>query len=438
MRLPSSLGHLTDIEVTGLFGSRKVSFELDLKEPTLLTGTNGSGKSTILKIINAIGNGQWARLDLIPFKSLNLSFENDVSLHVTKGESGLAVVINGELYNIPTGTAIEIDSWSEEEIQAVFPGVQYSRAGFYDYQDQLLDRGELAARLRADGKLILNKDQAELGRFVRSFPILYITDQRLVVSEDRRRSSRARPPLKRMPSTTAAELSASELSRLMRETLSIYASSSQRRDRDFPHRVVQAMRRQQEFTVEDIETGLKEVEKVRAALQAVGLAPKDLESSLFQELYLDDASVRPVIATFVEDTKAKFNELADLQERLTLFSEFLNQHYENKEVVTNKEHGFDVKIEDSGTSRTISVSELSSGEQQILVLAYEVLFKTEPETLVLIDEPELSLHVLWQDSFVDDLTKMGSARNLQFILATHSPSLIGGREDLKRSLDRRV
>lgn len=80
-------------------------------------------------------------------------------------------------------------------------------------------------------------------------------------------------------------------------------------------------------------------------------------------------------------------------------------------------------------------SGLSSGEQQILVLAYEVLFRSESQTLVLIDEPELSLHVLWQDTFVEDLTRMGRVRSLQFILATHSPSLIGGRDDLKRSLD---
>jgi predicted ATP-binding protein involved in virulence len=54
---------------------------------------------------------------------------------------------------------------------------------------------------------------------------------------------------------------------------------------------------------------------------------------------------------------------------------------------------------------------------------------------VLIDEPELSLHVLWQASFIDDLAQMRKVNNLSFLLATHSPTLINGREDLKRSLD---
>ncbi len=70
-----------------------------------------------------------------------------------------------------------------------------------------------------------------------------------------------------------------------------------------------------------------------------------------------------------------------------------------------------------------------------MVLAHQILFRATAGTLVLIDEPELSLHVLWQASFVQDLTQMGKVNNLSYLLATHSPTLIGGREDLKRSLD---
>ncbi len=72
----------------------------------------------------------------------------------------------------------------------------------------------------------------------------------------------------------------------------------------------------------------------------------------------------------------------------------------------------------------------------MLVLAYQVLFLSLLHPiLVLIDEPEISLHVLWQDRLVDQLTEMAVARDQTFILATHSPTLIGAREDLMRSLD---
>ncbi len=71
----------------------------------------------------------------------------------------------------------------------------------------------------------------------------------------------------------------------------------------------------------------------------------------------------------------------------------------------------------------------------MLVLAYEILFETPRGTLLLIDEPEISLHVGWQRTFVDDIAAMGRPRGISFLLASHSPSLIGGREELKRSLD---
>jgi predicted ATP-binding protein involved in virulence len=45
--------------------------------------------------------------------------------------------------------------------------------------------------------------------------------------------------------------------------------------------------------------------------------------------------------------------------------------------------------------------------------------------VLIIDEPELSLHLRWQELFVDAVT--AASPGLQLILATHSPSIIGAR-----------
>lgn len=71
----------------------------------------------------------------------------------------------------------------------------------------------------------------------------------------------------------------------------------------------------------------------------------------------------------------------------------------------------------------------------MMVLAYEILFRTRPGTLVIVDEPELSLHVLWQDTLIDDLAAMAAAGSLQFLMASHSPVLLASHPDLERSLD---
>jgi ABC-type transport system involved in cytochrome c biogenesis ATPase subunit len=431
---PSTLGHLKEITVRGLFDTRNYTFQLDLKEPTLLTGSNGTGKSTILRIINAIGVGTWFALWDYPIRSLGLFFESGTTLTVEKVEPRiLKVTLNGEHFDIDRERIDFV--WDDEIVRRLMPELHKLSSGrFGDSSGNILTREEVTEKILSRGYAPMPGESQALDDFVQAFPLLYITDQRLTVSEERLAAHRLRAV--RTPIRGAADLSARELAREMQNALSHYASQSQRLDRDFPNRVVRAMAlaSEEEVPIDRIRELLRDVERDREELQKVGLLPRDLSADAFRDLPLNDPHVRPVIETFVKDTKEKFAVLADLREQLTLFTDFLNQHYENKRVVATAGHGFRVEI-DGDPDKAILPSQLSSGEQQILVLAHEVLFKAQPGTLVLIDEPELSLHVVWQDTFIDDLSRMGTVRDLQFILATHSPSLIGGREDLKRSLD---
>src|SRR5215468_1658412 len=69
-----ALGCLQSYSVKGLFGRFDYHFELDAHEPTLLTGVNGTGKSTILRTIDAVSAGRWGSLAEIPFDRLLLGF----------------------------------------------------------------------------------------------------------------------------------------------------------------------------------------------------------------------------------------------------------------------------------------------------------------------------------------------------------------------------
>jgi predicted ATP-binding protein involved in virulence len=55
---------------------------------------------------------------------------------------------------------------------------------------------------------------------------------------------------------------------------------------------------------------------------------------------------------------------------------------------------------------------------------YEFLFKTKPGSLILIDEPEISLHVAWQIKFLRDIQEIIKLADFDVLIATHSPSLI--------------
>jgi predicted ATP-binding protein involved in virulence len=80
--------------------------------------------------------------------------------------------------------------------------------------------------------------------------------------------------------------------------------------------------------------------------------------------------------------------------------------------------------------RPLPVTSLSSGEQHELVLLYELLFKVNPDSLILIDEPELSLHIAWQQQFLQDLQKITQLASFDVLIATHSPQIIHDRWDL--------
>ena len=67
---------------------------------------------------------------------------------------------------------------------------------------------------------------------------------------------------------------------------------------------------------------------------------------------------------------------------------------------------------------------LSSGEVQLIVILIHLYFNPEvgKANVFIIDEPELSLHLHWQEKFVDSVTS--ATDNTQFIMATHSPTII--------------
>jgi predicted ATPase len=70
---------------------------------------------------------------------------------------------------------------------------------------------------------------------------------------------------------------------------------------------------------------------------------------------------------------------------------------------------------------------LSSGEKQLLILLSETLLQREQPAVFIADEPELSLHVLWQEKLVGSLRSLNPSA--QIIAATHSPDIVGPLAD---------
>lgn len=71
--------------------------------------------------------------------------------------------------------------------------------------------------------------------------------------------------------------------------------------------------------------------------------------------------------------------------------------------------------------KEIGPDDLSSGEKQLLLILLKTFLKEEKQFIMIMDEPEISLHVEWQELLVDAILQLN--KNCQIILSTHSPSI---------------
>ena len=102
----------------------------------------------------------------------------------------------------------------------------------------------------------------------------------------------------------------------------------------------------------------------------------------------------------------------------------LNDFMEDKQVSISPSGHLNVSLKKPKTE--FDILKLSSGEKQILILFIEALLQEDKECIYIADEPEISLHVEWQDKLLKSIYSLNS--NAQIIIATHSPEMISARE----------
>lgn len=121
--------------------------------------------------------------------------------------------------------------------------------------------------------------------------------------------------------------------------------------------------------------------------------------------------------------------------RLETFKGIIDKSgFSNKYFEININFGYRF-VTTKGGQRVLKLSRLSSGEQHIMVMAYELLFEAKDDAIVMIDEPEISFHVAWQMDFLDNLEKILKVRKkLQFVVSTHSPQIFNLKWEMSADL----
>lgn len=85
---------------------------------------------------------------------------------------------------------------------------------------------------------------------------------------------------------------------------------------------------------------------------------------------------------------------------------------------------------DGDFGQILTMDSLSSGELNLITILYNLIFKATSESIALIDEPEISLHMAWQQQFADLVkTIIEKQPGMQVIIASHSPFLTSGHDE---------
>jgi hypothetical protein len=238
-----------------------------------------------------------------------------------------------------------------------------------------------------------------LRTFTDSCECRLIETQRLLKLVPREDNYRVRRPIGyAFPTRAVVDEEARDLANRIGDTLKDYANRSQTLDQSFPNRVIGALYSSDAPTSGVVLDRLSGVDKKRSSLIEAGLidatgAPEILREVTQAELEgREGRKVRQVIDVYLNDTEQKLSRFDQLFPRVSLFQEIINEKFQYKSVSVSSEKG--ISVNSSGTG--IPLSDLSSGEQHELVLLYELLFGISENALILIDEPELSLHVGWR------------------------------------------
>ena len=403
---------LNKIEIKGLFDLFDYEIPLTNEENLLIiTGPNGFGKTMILNIIDSLFNNKLDFFQKLVFEYITIYTDNNLQIEIAKYSDNGNDDINIEIIENKTILATLIHS---------------------SFKNDLLN--SLSKKVRESSLIKQIKDSniqfyKQLFSISGSLKVHLIKQQRLIKRESIKNLEFANAQFdfgmdENDYIIDTIEGSAIELKDLLNRYLQKSYSITQQIDSSFPKRL---LNEKGTLSVNEFNKRFKSLKEKQEKLKRFGLSESE------QEIPDYDEKNASVLLVYLKDSEEKISVFNGLLSRLELFTDILNERrFTFKSIKIDKNNGF-IFLTKNGIE--LKLTDLSSGEQHEVVLLYELIFKTNPNTLVLIDEPEISLHVTWQKEFLSDLLKILELQKMLVIVATHSPQIINDRWDLVFNLE---
>lgn len=436
---------LVSLSIKNLYGSltRKILFNEELN---LLVGINGSGKTSILNVIDWLLRPNLAELAISEFESLSLefSYENEkVVLEAAQVKQTLILSLKG----LSSGALAPI------KVNLLVPPNEINRSSD---TEQLV---EMYSRLSPE------KKEIPLWEYLRRLPkpTVITLDRTITADADdehyvereptgrvRRRKRSSVNPLEKVRDVTAIhyaqyrskliELNDELKAKIVMSALSdgVQNKKSKRLPTKITPEELTNLEAKVSSYLSTVIRGENPAAQIRAFFKRVQVL---VEKSAHLEAKTDQRFVWSIFSRQylqIEALAQAFNEFEinskESYARLERYFSQLNGFF----IDSRKEIFFDEKINEISCrfvdakgvpeDKVRSIDCLSSGERQILILLTFLEFVADSKRIFIVDEPELSLHPKWQRDFLKAFLAL-KPKATQVLLATHSPEIVGKRKD---------
>ena len=128
-----------------------------------------------------------------------------------------------------------------------------------------------------------------------------------------------------------------------------------------------------------------------------------------------------LLQPYVKSVEGRLAAVEPIYQLIDRFIKIVNGLLTDKSIDFKLSQGFTIQ---NKLGLTLKPAQLSSGEQQLLLLFCYVLTARDTPTVFMIDEPEISLNVKWQRQLVQSLLDITDGASIQFIFASHSMELL--------------
>jgi predicted ATPase len=426
------ISYVKRLSATGLFG--RFNIEQDFRPGVnILHGRNGTGKTTLLNILANALNADFERFAFLDFGSIEIEFD-DGSVVRLSATSGIITVTT--LDDVITIDVAEIRKQTREHERQEESEAEPSRPRTPRARPPVRSEPILGAAYFPAFRTMLEAWASD------SSPSYLIHTRR---SDDyARATSRVRElfgpfaPAVSYPSLPQIERDLSEeafnawaqVSSVDREQLSaafLRIFGSLAATSEAPSQNAEQLLSEIGRLSRDIETTPFRDDS-RPTASVYGELRKMLRSMRVDQL-AEDLAVRVLLVyreSFAELLAARTRSYAEINRYLSSVNEFL----EGKEMIVNasrpmyRRRAVGIRFANERSDHPLRV--LSSGERQILTLIYSATHMNK-QSVVLIDEPELSLHVAWQRPLLRRMMEQLGSR--QIIACTHSPVIGADFED---------